>query len=100
MERERERRGERGRERKSVHTERRRRDAQMSGLYREGPLGKGQPSPWAGKFRVGSRLCHVGTEGCWENLEARSALLCKICTSAPGPGSKSKDPSLLLIIND
>uniref|UniRef100_A0A0V1KHR0 Uncharacterized protein n=1 Tax=Trichinella nativa TaxID=6335 RepID=A0A0V1KHR0_9BILA len=29
----------------------------MSGLYREEPLGEGQPSPWAGKFRVGGRVC-------------------------------------------
>jgi hypothetical protein len=24
----------------------------------------------------------MGTEGCWENLEARSALICKICTQS------------------
>ena len=24
---------------------------------------------WAGKVRVGSRVCQVGTEGCWENME-------------------------------
>ena len=35
----------------------------------------------AGKFKVGSRVCQVGSGGCWENLEARSALVCKICTS-------------------
>ena len=58
----------------------------MSGLYREEPLGEGQPSPWAGKFRVGGRVCQVGTEGCWENLEARSALVCKICTAVPCSG--------------
>lgn len=50
-------------------------ETKMSGFYREKPLGEGQPSPWAGKFRVGGRVCHVGTEGCWEILEARSALL-------------------------
>jgi hypothetical protein len=44
----------------------------MSGLYREEPLGEGYPSPCAGKFRVRGR---VGTEGCWENLEARSDLV-------------------------
>jgi hypothetical protein len=27
---------------------------------------------WAGKFRVGGvKECQEGTEGCWENLEAR-----------------------------
>lgn len=50
----------------------------MSGLYSKEPLGEGQLSPWAGKFRVGGRMCQVGTEGCWEILEARSALVCKI----------------------
>jgi len=53
----------------------------MSGLHREESMGEGQPSPWIGKFRV----CQVETEGCWENLEARSALICKMCTSVPGP---------------
>jgi hypothetical protein len=31
---------------------------------REEPLGEVQPSPWAGKFKVGGRVCQVGTEGC------------------------------------
>lgn len=44
---------------------------------------EGQPSPWAEKFRVGDRVCQVGTEGCKEDLETRSALICKICTSVP-----------------
>jgi hypothetical protein len=26
---------------------------------------------WTGKWRVGGRICQVGSEGCWENLEAR-----------------------------
>lgn len=37
-------------------------------------------SLWAGKFRVGGRVCQLGIEGCFENLQARSALVCKICT--------------------
>jgi len=53
----------------------------MSELYKEELLEEEQPSPWAGKFRAGSRGCQVRNEGCWENLEARSALLCEICTS-------------------
>ena len=57
----------------------------MSRLYREETMEEWQPSPWTGKFRVGGRVCQVGTEGCWENLEARSALVCKICTSVPFP---------------
>jgi hypothetical protein len=57
-------------------------------LSREEPLGEGQLSPWAGKFRVGGRICQVETEGCWENLEARSALVFKICTSVVCVGSQ------------
>ena len=48
--------------------------------------GEGQSSLWAGKFRAGGRVYQVGTEGCWENLEARSALICEIRTLAPCPG--------------
>ena len=48
-----------------------------------GASGEGQFSPWGGKFKSGGRVCQVGTEGCLENLEARSALVCKICTSVP-----------------
>jgi hypothetical protein len=58
------------------------RETKMSGLFREELLQKEQPRPWAGKFSIGGRICQVGTEGCWE---ARSALLCKICTSVPCP---------------
>jgi hypothetical protein len=47
----------------------------MSRLYREDPMGRGQSNPWAGKFRSRNGVCQVGTEGCWENLEARSALV-------------------------
>ena len=45
------------------------------------------PSPRAGKFRVGGGggVCQVGTEGCWENLEARFALVPTLCTSVPCP---------------
>ena len=70
--------GERTKERDSMQREsgEEGRETKMSGLYREEPLGEGQPSPWAGKFRVGGRVCQVGTEGCWENLEARSDLIC------------------------
>lgn len=51
----------------------------MSGLYRE-ELGEGHPSHWAEKFRVGNGICQVGTKGWWENLGARSALMCEIHT--------------------
>ena len=64
----------------SVRGIKERKKTKMSGLYREEALVEGQPSPWAGKFRVGGRVCQVGTERCWENLQARSALMCKTCT--------------------
>ena len=48
---------------------------------------------WTGKFRVGGRVCQIETEGCWENLEARSVLVCKICTAVPCLGTCFKHPS-------
>jgi hypothetical protein len=53
----------------------------MSGLFREEPL-------MGGEFRVGGRICQVGTEGCWENLEARFALVCTIHVSTLYPRSE------------
>lgn len=58
-------------------------DTKMSGLYREEPLREGQPSPWAGKSRVEGRVS-------WENLEARSTLICKLCTPVLYPGVETK----------
>lgn len=49
----------------------------MFGLYIEEPLWEGQSSSWAGKFRIEGGVCQVGTEGPWENLGARSTLVCK-----------------------
>jgi hypothetical protein len=41
-----------------------RREPKMSGFYREEPLGPGQNSSWAGKFRVKDRVLYqVGTKG-------------------------------------
>jgi hypothetical protein len=37
------------------------------------------------------------TKGCWENLESRSAFLCKICTSVPCSGSEIKHLGILVI---
>ena len=34
-------------------------DPEVSGLYREEPLGEGQL-----KFKVGGRVCQIGTKGC------------------------------------
>jgi hypothetical protein len=65
----------------------------MSGLQREEAPRKGQPSPWAGKFWVKGRVNQVGTEGCWENLEARSALISKTCTQVLVPGSETRQRS-------
>jgi hypothetical protein len=57
----------------------------MSGLSRERPLGKGQSSPWTGKFKVGGgegmpdrglgMLGKPGGQVC--------SYICKICTTIP-----------------
>jgi hypothetical protein len=52
-----------------------RREIKMSGLHRKKPLEE-KPSPWAAQFMVEGEVCQVGTEGDWENLEARSTLVC------------------------
>lgn len=73
-------------------------EAKMSRFYREEPLGNGQPSPWAGKFRVGARVCQEGAEVCWEILVTRSALVCKVGTAVLVPDSEkehAKHPVLL-----
>lgn len=70
---------------------RKREETKMSGLYGEGLLGEDQPSPWAGKFTVGGRVCRGRTEGCWENLEARSALVSKTCPSVLGSKIKHEE---------
>lgn len=62
-----------------------RKRAKYLNLYREEPLGGGQASLGAGKFRVGGRVCQAETEGSWENLEVRSSLAV-VGTSAPSPG--------------
>lgn len=57
--------------------------------------GKGLPNPLAGKIRI---LCSVwppGTEGYQENLDARSALVCMICTSVPVHGSETTYPVII-----
>jgi hypothetical protein len=40
------------------------------------------------------RLYQAGTEGCWETLESRCDLVCKICTSVPCPSSETKQSYL------
>lgn len=62
----------------------------MFGLYREELL-RGTAVPGLECSELGGRVCQLGTEGCWENLEARSALVCKICTSVPKGQLKSED---------
>lgn len=68
-----------------MHACSQREETKLSGLFREEPPGEGQHRPWAGKFRLVGRVGKVETEGCWENLESRSALICRICTSVPSP---------------
>jgi hypothetical protein len=73
----------------------------MSGLYGKNHLGERKPSPWAGKFRVEDWVCQVGTEGCQENPEARSTLVCYVWTSAVCPRSESQHlPQALLSMVD
>jgi len=57
--------------------EREREEAENVWIIQGGASGGKQPSLWAGKFRGRGGACQVGTEGCWENLEAGSALICK-----------------------
>ena len=54
--------------------------------------GKGSPASGlkSSGQRMGYALLQVRTEGCWENLEVRSVLVCKICTSAVCPGLESQ----------
>jgi hypothetical protein len=65
--------------------------------YIEKSLGEGQPSPWAGNFRVGSRVYKVGSEGCWENLEARFSLVTGL---KPNQNMKNRACILLQIRNN
>jgi hypothetical protein len=48
---------------------------------RRGVSGGRVAQPLDRKVKIGGRVCQIGTEGCWENLESRSALICKICAS-------------------
>lgn len=57
----------------------------MSRLYREELLEERKLSPLAVKFRAVEEACQVGTEGYLDNQETRSALVCKMCTSATSP---------------
>jgi hypothetical protein len=50
----------------------------QNGLYSKDPLGEGSPGPVLKIQDWGPVI--LGTEGCWENQEARSALVCKIYT--------------------
>lgn len=58
---------ERGREQKremvSMHGEKVPEGWKMSGLYEEEPLGKKQPRPWAGRFRVAGSVYQQGVKG-------------------------------------
>lgn len=41
--------------------------AKIAGLNRENPLGKGQPSLWAGEFRLGGRVTAIPYRGTSRN---------------------------------
>jgi len=38
--------------------------------------GRGSPVPRLGSSGQRAGVCQVGSEGCWENLEVRSTLIC------------------------
>lgn len=50
-------RGEREQKERKCAQREKKRETQMSGLYRKLPLWQGKPSLWAGKFRVEGRVC-------------------------------------------
>lgn len=62
----------------------------MSVLYREEPLGIRQCSLLGWKVQGWSQGMPGIDEGFWENLAARSALVCKVCTSVPCSRSETK----------
>ena len=59
-------------------------------LDRKEPLREGQSGIWTGKFKVGGRVCQVGIEGGWKNLEAWFVLICKICACLFSKGQKPR----------
>jgi hypothetical protein len=89
-------RGER-RKREKMHTkqktgeeereeERARRNQNHWIIYiRKSLLKKGNPAPGLESSGFEEGYATIGTEECWENMESRCALLCKICISAPCP---------------
>jgi hypothetical protein len=92
-------------ERKRKYVQRERREGEVGReqniyIIYQRANGEGQPSPCTEKFRVRGWVFQVGTEGCWENLEARCALVCKIHTSAFCSWSEIQYLSLLLIVNE
>lgn len=78
----------RGREREKAENEKRRR---KSG-------GEGRPNIWPLYIRAsGRRVCQVGTEACWEDLEAKSALVYNIGILALVPGLKPNRNNFILL---
>ena len=66
----------------------RKKKTKRSAFYREESLGKGSPAGRLESSGVGARYARY-TEGCWESLVARSALVYKIWSSVPSPGSET-----------
>lgn len=62
-------------------------------------LGKRATQTLAWKVEGWGRICQVGTGGCWENLEARSALTCKIGTSLPCPCVQNQTKIITLLMD-
>lgn len=69
----------------SSHGKREGREPKCLDYIRKSLWGKGSSTAELESSGLG-RVCQVATEGCWEILGARSALLLsKICTSVPCP---------------
>ena len=71
--------GRREREKTHTHKERegtRNERPKCLDCIEKNPSEEGKPSPCAGAFRVEGEVYQIGIEGCWENLEARSTLVC------------------------
>jgi len=83
------RRGKRKRESPCVEREKNRRDQNVWFSIGRIYVSEGQTAQPLG-WKVQSRVWQIGTEGCWENLEARSTLICIICFPVIYPWFQTK----------
>ena len=86
--------GERKRERAGSQREKEKMRPKCIDYIGRSLWGKGSLVPGLGSSELGSGVCWEGTEECWETLKARSAMICKMCTSVPGRGVLKPTTSL------